>query len=77
MFEFYRLCQQVLSRSSLLQIYGLFNSILVNGIIGWGGHYETHLGLIQRLQKKLLKIIGFTETDNNRPLRIRQVFLLP
>lgn len=73
---FYRL-KHILSKKQLLQIYyGLFHSVAVYGIIGWGGLYDASLDPLDRLQKQILKIIGISEQDPDRPLNIRQVFAL-
>lgn len=43
---------------------------------GWGGLYDTHLKLSLRLQDRILKIILIIEDDEDKPLCIKQVFVL-
>ncbi|XP_044763281.1 uncharacterized protein LOC123320142 [Coccinella septempunctata] len=69
--------EKVLSRRQVLQIYyGLFHSVAVYGIVGWGGLYDSSLKPLIRLQTRILKIIGVNESDPDRPLEIRQVFVM-
>ena len=73
-YVFYRL-KLVLSKKQLMQIYyGLFNSIAIYAIIGWGGLYDAALDPLQQLQDKIIKIIGVN--DQEKPLEIRQIFVL-
>ena len=46
----------------------------VYGILGWGGLYRTALEPLERLQNRILKLIGVTKQDNDKRLSIRQVF---
>ena len=73
---FYKL-KFVLTKQQLLQIYyGLFHSVAVYGIIGWEGLYNNTFDPLDRLQQRILKTKGISETDPNRPLNIRQVFIM-
>lgn len=75
-YVFWRL-KKILSKNQLLQLYyGLFNSIAVYGIIGWGGIYETALQPLIKLQKRLLNTIGISDQDEKKPLDIRQIFVV-
>lgn len=75
-YVFHRL-EKVLSKNQLLQVYyGLFNSIAVYGIIGWGGLYEVSLSPLRRLQQRIFRVVGVSVHDINKPLNIRQVFTL-
>lgn len=75
-YVFYRL-NRVLSKRQLLQLYyGLFHSIAVYAIIGWGGLYKTSLDSLDRLQNRILDIIGVKKQDLDRPLSIKQVFVV-
>ena len=72
---FYKL-KFVLTKQQLLQIYyGLFHSVAVYGIIGWGGLYNNIFDPLDRLQQRISKTIGISENDPNRPLNIRQLLL--
>ena len=67
----------MLSRKQLLQVYyGLFNSIAVYGVIGWGGLYNNSFDPLRRLQQRLLNIIGIKNHDSDKPLDIKQVFVI-
>ena len=73
-YVFYRL-KNVISKKQMLQIYyGLFNSIAVYGIIGWGGSYDAALDPLDRLQQRIINIIGVSNQD--QPLNIRQIFVV-
>ena len=75
-YVFYKL-RQMLTRKQLLQIYfGIFNSVAVYGIIGWGGIYNSNFDQLDRLQKRILKIIGISDDAQDRPLDIKQIFIL-
>lgn len=75
-YVFYRL-KKILSKKQLLQIYyGLFHSVAVYGIIGWGGLYDSALNPLSKLQMQIFKIIGIKQNDQDRPLEIRQAFVL-
>ena len=75
-YVFYRL-KNVLTKNQMLQIYyGLFHSIAAYGVIGWGGLYQCHYEKLERIQNRILKIIGIETEDKNRPLNIKQVFVL-
>ena len=75
-FVFYKL-EFVLTKQQLLQIYyGLFHSVAVYRIIGWGGLYNNTFDPLDRLQQQILKIIGISGNDPNRPLNIRQFFIM-
>ena len=59
----------------MIQIYyGLFNSIATYGLIGWGGLYKSALDPLDRLQEKIIEIIGVS--DQEKPLSIRQIFIV-
>lgn len=61
----------------MLQIYyGLFHSVAVYAIIGWGGLYKTSCESLDRLQSRIFKIIGVKNQDQDKPLDIKQVFVL-
>ena len=69
----------MMTKSQLLQLYyGLFNSIATYGVIGWDGLYETTYIPLQRLQGKILKIIGEQIIDHNSKsvLTIKRTFVL-
>ena len=73
---FYRL-RQLISKKQLLQLYyGLFHSVAVYGLIRWGGFYQTPLYPLKRLQNCIFKLIGVTEHDIDKPLTLRQVFMV-
>ena len=75
-YVFYKL-REIMSKKQLLQIYyGLFHSTAVYGITGWGGLYDTALAPLASLQETILKIIGVKEGDIDKPLDIRQAFVL-
>lgn len=69
--------KQTLSTNQLLQVYyGLFNSVALYGIIGWGGAYDASLNPLIRLQNRILVTIGINENDQKKPLDIKQNFIL-
>lgn len=73
-YVFFRL-KQVLSKLQMIQIYyGLFNSIAVYGLIGWGGLYYSSLAPLDRLQNRIINIIGINEQE--KPLEVRQIFVV-
>ena len=66
----------MMTKSQLLQLYyGLFNSIATYGVIGWDGLYETTYIPLQRLQGKILKIIG-VDHNSKSVLTIKRTFVL-
>lgn len=73
-YVFYRLKKVMTTRQLIKIYYGLFNSIAVYGIIGWGGLYNSALEPLNRLQKKIVNVIGVKEED--KPLDIRQIFVV-
>ena len=57
--------------------YAFFHSLINYGITAWGGTYSNNLGLLQRLQNRLLKIINknkFVVMTNDNPLNLEQLF---
>ena len=63
------------SDTSKLMYYAFFNSLLNYGIIAQGGAYSNYLGLLQRLQNRLLKIINKNKfVANDNPLNLEQLF---
>ena len=46
------------------------------GIIGWGGLYNNTFDSLDMLQQRILMTIGISANDPNRPLNIRQVFIM-
>ena len=69
---------KIMNSSTLKLIYyAFFHSLINYGIIAWGGAYSNYLGLLQRLQNRLLKIINKNKfiVDNN-PLNFNNCLLL-
>ena len=63
--------------SNLLKLYyGLFHSIANYGIITWGGACKTVLNSLSSIQSKIIKIIFRNVNTKNKPLTIKQNFLL-
>lgn len=75
-YVFYKL-KYILTKKQLLSLYyGLFHSVAVYAIIGWGGVYKTSFEPLDRLQQRIFKTIGVKDQDSDRPLYIKQVFVL-
>ena len=53
-----------------------FTVLQCMGVIGWGGLYNNTFDPLDRLQRRILKIIGIADSDPNRPLDIKQVFIV-
>lgn len=57
--------------------YALFHSIITYGIIAWGGSNFIHIGILQHLQNRIIKIIKRNKfTIANYPLNIENSFNL-
>ena len=77
-YVFYRL-KPVLTKKQLLQIYYLWSisqCFFLWNNIGWGGLYNNTFDPLDRLQKRILKIIGILDNDPNRPLDKKLVFIM-
>ena len=76
-FIFRKLSKIMQQKTLMIIYYALFHSILSYGIIAWGGAYPTQIILLQRLQYKLLKIIGKNRSICEKvPCNIEQQFAL-
>lgn len=76
-FIFRKLSKIMKQKTLMIVYYALFHSILSYGIIAWGGAYPTQIILLQRLQYKLLGIIGKDRfVYGNVPCNIEQQFAL-
>lgn len=76
LFVFYKLAKIMTDDTLRMIYYALFHSVTCYGIIAWGGAYTNNLGLLQRLQNRMLKIINknkFLTLSN--PLRFDQQFV--
>ena len=55
--------------------YALFPSIISYGILAWGDAYTNSKSLLDRLQKRLLKIINKDKfTIDKNPMSLDQIF---
>lgn len=73
-FVFYKLSKFMLTETLRMIFFAFFHSVASYGIIAWGCAYGNNLGLLQRLQYRLLKIVNknkFFTTQN--PPRIDQL----
>lgn len=63
-------------QSETLQLlcYAFFHSIISYGIIAWGCAYKANLGLLQKFQNRLFKIIDRCEIPDNKPFTLVQLF---
>lgn len=76
MYVFNRL-KNVIGKKTKLGIYhALFSSIATYGIVAWGGAYDGTLKNLQSLQKRLLKIIFYTEDSDYLDLEKKSQQLL-
>lgn len=63
-------------KTLMLIYYAFFQSIVNYGIIAWGGGYNNCINQIQRIQKRILKIINKNQFLLQRPLTVKQLFYL-
>ena len=74
-FIFYKLSKLMSTDTLRMIYYALFQSIILYGIIAWGGAYSNSKNLLNRLQIRSLKIINKNEfpVDKN-PMNRDQIF---
>ena len=74
-FVFYKLSKLMTTDTLRMIYYALFHSIILYGIIAWGGAYSNSKNLLIKLQIRLLKIINknIFAVDKN-PMSIDQIF---
>lgn len=75
LFIFYKMAKIMQTKTLLMLYYAFFNSIIIYGIIAWGGLYKNSLRPLQNLQNRILKIIYKNKfVTIGRPLNIEQLF---
>ena len=57
-FIFYKLAKLMQTETMRMIYYALFYSIINYGIIAWGGAYNHNINLLQKVQRRLIKIIN-------------------
>ena len=74
-FIFYKLAKLMTTDTLRMIYYALFHSIISYGILAWGGAYSNGKSLLDRLQRRLLKIINKNKfiIDKN-PMSLDQIF---
>lgn len=74
-FVFYKLSRTMPTEVLKILYYTLFHSIMIHGIIAWGGAYSGRKKSIQSLQTRLLKIVYKQKfIVDKHPLDIEQTF---
>ena len=72
---FYKLTKFMTTDTLRMAYYTLFHSIILYGIIAWGGAYCTSKSLIKSIQKRLLKIINKNKfIGDKNPMSLDQIF---
>lgn len=72
---FYKISKSMSTETLRMIYYAFFQGIVSYGIIVWGGAYRNNRDLLQKIQKKILRIVNknnFVVRDN--PLNLEQLF---
>ena len=73
-FLFYKLSRIMAIKVLKMINFAFFQSIVIYGIIAWGGAYKTEAIVLQNMQKRILSIVNKNTFPNKIPLNIKQLF---